>query len=201
MNRHEGFTVFSPKDIDAYLGDPEKEALRGFTALIAAGRDRDNKPQLAAPIVVYTDSPVASDVLTLLNAQIQREVADFYQPVTAQHLLTIIESGEFGQKLDYFNDFITEGTGPDKVHKTPTGSVWSPATNMVQAFALAEQFGVMVGNVLAEKPVSIVAHNELEAYALPAGDEETYSNRLNETIVFAVRRSLQANHNVDFSQV
>lgn len=199
MNRHEGYTVFSPRDIAAYFSEQSREALTALAACVDLGRAADGKLPLGEVTVVRNSSPVITQVQELLEGQIAKEHTDFYAPVTPTHLLRIIECGVYGLDGAYFDDYVTEGTSDaDYVHFTPTGTFWNPAVNMVQAMKLAAQFGVSVSALPVPRPISVTINGELESYELPAGTEDDYSTRLNTGVLLAVRRLLAARFNVKF---
>lgn len=199
MTRHEGFTVFDPRDVDLFFDGLNKEKLTTLANLITACRKDAGKKELAAPIVVYSDNPVAEPVKTLLYNQINLERAGFYRAITKTHLLRIIESGQYGVNTAYFDGYLTEGTSEaDYAHFTPGGAVFNPANNMVQALNLATQFNILVSAIPVEGPVTVKVNGDLESYTLPEGAEADYSTRLNTGVLLAVRRLLEAQYNVVF---
>lgn len=197
--RHQGFIAFSPADMAAYFNEQNHEALSALYQHIQDSRIADGKNPLPNVTVIYNDHPAIGSIDEILQAQIAADKEHFYAPVSQSDLLTIIENGHLGYKSDYFDGYTNETPdGGEMVHLTPTGATWAPGTNMVQAMSLAEQFGITVGALLSPEPVGAVIKGEVETYALPEGPEETYSTRLNETILFAVRRFLEKQHGVYF---
>lgn len=199
MTQTEGYTVFSPKDISDYFSDQNLQALNTLAAYIDERRAADGKRAVGLVTVVAHSNPAISQVQELLDAQAVSERVRFFRPVTATHLLIIIQNGNKGAKSDYFDGYTTSGTSDaDYVHTTRTGSVWNPANNMVQAMNLAAQFNVMVSAIPVARPISVAINGELESYDLEAGEEADYSTRLNNGVLFAVRRLLEAQYNVAF---
>jgi hypothetical protein len=199
MRVTEGYTVFSPNDINDYFNDQNRDALNTLSAYIAERRAADGKSPRGAVTVVEHSNPVITQVRELLDVQELNDREHFFSHVTPTHLLIIIQNGNRGAKSDYFDGYTTTGTSDaDYAHFTRTGSVWSPANNMVQAMNLAAQFGIMVSAIPVARPISVVINGELESYELAAGEEADYSTRLNNGVLFAVRRLLEAQYNVAF---
>lgn len=199
MNTSEGYTVFSPKDIVDYFNDQNLQALNTLAAHIDERRAADGKRPVGLVTVIPHSNPAISQVRDLLEAQDIVNRDNFFSPVTPTHLLTIIQNGPIGAKSDYFDGYTTTGTSDaDFVHITPTGSVWDPVNNMVQAMNLAAQFGIMVSAIPVARPISVFIMGEMESYELTAGEEADYSTRLNSGVLFAVRRLLKEQYNVQF---